>query len=162
MTLKENSFTFTEVDGKVAVASVKFCLPHNQFITSYGSTRLNPGYFRKFSVCRSINSLTLTEVHAKTAVTSVTQQITEKRSRPSRTHSTGPAPLTIQLSHPEIPSFMKEEGASHHKRRGENSEVFLSDYSLSPFSISRKYLYVSTISSPQAASSQAMIAPLCI
>ena len=28
--------------------------------------------------------------------------------------------------------------------------------------MSRKYLYVSTVSSPQAASSQAMIAPLCI
>ena len=34
-------------------------------------------------------------------------------------------------------------------------------YSLSRFSISRKYLYVSTVSSPQAASSQAMMAPLC-
>ncbi|MBQ2183192.1 MAG: hypothetical protein II399_01025 [Lachnospiraceae bacterium] len=35
-------------------------------------------------------------------------------------------------------------------------------YSLSFFSISRKYLYVSTVISPQASSSQAMIAALCI
>jgi len=155
------------VDGKVAVASVKFGLPHNEFIASYGSTGLKLGYFRKSLVCRMMNSLALTEVQAQPPATSVNlcqtlNQFTEKRGRPSRAHSTGPAPFTIQLSHPEIPSFMKEEGASHHKRHGENSEVFLSDYSLSSFSISRKYLYVSTISSPQAASSQAMIAPLCI
>ena len=41
------------------------------------------------------------------------------------------------------------------------SEIF-AHYSLSFFSISRKYLYVSTVSSPQASSSHAMMAPLCI